>query len=113
MNLDSIELSELKGESLHLMGEYLLIVPFQRAEPKGFLIPENKKEKATTGRVIKVGNGRCQEKTIEMVIKIGDIVIFNEWASKPLDGLHFSGKNEKLFYVKQSDVIGFFGGTNV
>jgi co-chaperonin GroES (HSP10) len=112
MNLDSIELSDLKIDQLEMMGENLLVVPFEKKEPKGFIIPENKKEKPTVGKIVKVGNGHLAEKKIEMVVKIGDIIIFNEWSAKLIDGLK-SKESEKIFYIKQSDVIGFVGGKNV
>jgi co-chaperonin GroES (HSP10) len=116
MNLDSVELSDIKITSLKLMGENLLIEPFERKEIKGFIIPDNKKEKPTIGKVLKVGNGHIQEKKIEMLVSEGDIVIFNEWSAKSIDGLkndHHNSKNTteiKLFYLKQSDVIAFISG---
>lgn len=112
MNLDSIELSDLKIEALEMMGENLLIVPFEKEQPKGFIIPESKKEKPTVGKIIQVGNGYLADKKIEMVVKKGDVVIFNEWSAKPIDGLK-SKEGEKTFYIKQSEIIGFVGGRNV
>lgn len=113
MNLDSLELSnvefaKLDVNSLNLMGEYLLIMPFKKKEIKGFILPENNKEKPTVGKVIKVGNGQSQEKAIPMIIAENDIVMFKEWSAQSLEELKFNGEVVKLFYLKQSDVIGFF-----
>jgi co-chaperonin GroES (HSP10) len=110
MNLDSLELGNYSIDELKLMGDYLLILPFARKEPHGFIIPENKKEKPTIGKVIKVGNGQLGDKKVDIIIDEGDCVIFNEWSAKSIEGLKYNNEISKLFYIKQSDVIGFFGG---
>lgn len=64
----------------------------------GIIIPDSAKEKPLQGEVIAVGNGTKDE---EMVVKVGDIVLYGKFAGQEieLDG-------EKFLVMRQSDIIG-------
>lgn len=99
------QIKELENRSLselNLIGENILILPFEKTEIKGFIIPDKSKEKSTIAKVIKVGNGIVADKEIKMIVNEGDIIIFNEWSAKKLGHV-----DDKLSYIKQSDIIAF------
>jgi chaperonin GroES len=50
--------------------------------PGGIIIPDAAKEKAQTGKVVAVGQGRVtpEGKTVPMAVKAGDIVFFGKYA---------------------------------
>ncbi|MFN9112397.1 MAG: hypothetical protein ACK5XN_20205, partial [Bacteroidota bacterium] len=104
MNLDSLELKDFDIDSLNMMGDYLLIKPREIKKTEGFLIPKNSSDKPTMGFVLGIGNGIVGDKKTDMVVKLGDLVIFNEWAPKPMDGV------TGIFYIKQSDIIAYIRG---
>lgn len=50
--------------------------------PGGIIIPDAAKEKAQTGKVVAVGQGRVtpEGKTVPMAVKAGDVVFFGKYA---------------------------------
>lgn len=69
----------------------------------GIIIPENAKEKPTTGEVLNVGAGKVlQDGTlVPMDVKPGDVVIYGKYA-----GTEVEIDGEKLRIISQDDVLG-------
>tara|TARA_B100001063_G_C16760194_1_gene555547 strand:+ start:2225 stop:2521 length:297 start_codon:yes stop_codon:yes gene_type:complete len=69
----------------------------------GIIIPDTAKEKPQEGEVVAIGNGAKTDsgKTIEMDVKVGDIVLFGKWSGTEvkIDGKEYS-------IMKESDVMG-------
>ena len=63
----------------------------------GIIIPDTAKEKPSKGEVIATGNGTKDE---EMIVKVGDTVIYGKYAGQEieLDG-------EKYMIMKQSEIM--------
>ena len=77
----------------------MLILPAPAEEKTigGIIIPDTAKEKPLKGEVIAVGNGTKDE---EMVLKVGDTVLYGKYAGTELE---FEGK--KYLIMRQSDVV--------
>ena len=69
----------------------------------GIIIPDTAKEKPKQGKVLAVGPGARDEsgKYIAMDVKVGDIVLFTQWAGNEVK---IDGK--EYLVLKESDVIG-------
>ena len=69
----------------------------------GIIIPDTAKGKPQEGEVVAIGNGAKTDsgKTIEMDVKVGDIVLFGKWSGTEvkIDGKEYS-------IMKESDVMG-------
>lgn len=63
----------------------------------GIIIPDSAKEKPLKGSVIAVGNGTKDE---EMVLKVGDTVLYGKYA-----GTELELDGEKYLIMRQSDVL--------
>ncbi|MCF0199200.1 MAG: co-chaperone GroES [Bacteroidaceae bacterium] len=63
----------------------------------GIIIPDNAKEKPLKGTIIAVGNGTKDE---EMVLKVGDQVLYGKYAGTELDL-----EGNKYLIMRQSDVV--------
>lgn len=81
------------------LADRVLIEPAQIEEKTigGIIIPDTAKEKPLKGTVIAAGNGTKDE---DMVLKVGDVVLFGKYAGTELE---FEGK--KYLIMRQSDVI--------
>lgn len=64
----------------------------------GIIIPDSAKEKPLQGEVIAIGNGTKDE---EMVVKVGDIVLYGKYA-----GTEIELDGDKFLVMRQSDIIG-------
>ena len=85
------------------LADRVLIAPAV-AEAKtasGIILPDSAKEKPLQGKVIAVGNGTKDE---EMVIKVGDTVLYGKYAGTELD---LDGV--KYLIMRQSDVLAILG----
>ena len=85
------------------LADRVLILP-QPAEEKTIgciIIPDTAKEKPLQGKVVAVGNGTKDE---EMVIAVGDQVLYGKYAGSELE---FEG--EKYLIMRQSDVLAVLG----
>ena len=85
------------------LSDRVLILP-NPAEEKtagGLFIPDTAKEKPLQGEVVAVGNGTKDE---EMVIKVGDTVLYGKYAGTELD---LDGV--KYLIMRQSDVLAILG----
>lgn len=81
------------------LADRVLIEPAQVEEKTigGIIIPDTAKEKPLKGTVVATGNGTKDE---DMVLKVGDVVLFGKYAGTELE---FEGK--KYLIMRQSDVI--------
>ena len=63
----------------------------------GIIIPDTAKEKPLKGEVMAVGNGTKDE---EMVLKVGDTVLYGKYA-----GTELELDGEKYLIMRQNDVL--------
>ena len=68
---------------------------------EGIIIPDTAKEKPLKGEVIAVGNGTKDE---EMVLKVGDTVLYGKYA-----GTELEVEGTKYLIMRQSDVLAVLG----
>ncbi len=61
------------------------------------IIPDTAKEKPQRGKVVAVGNGTKDE---EMILKVGDEVLYGKYA-----GTELENEGEKYLMMRQSDVL--------
>ena len=80
------------------LADRVLVLPAQ-AEVKvgGIIIPDTAKEKPQRGKVVAVGNGTKDE---EMILKVGDEVLYGKYA-----GTELENEGEKYLMMRQSDVL--------
>ena len=67
----------------------------------GLYIPDTAKEKPLQGKVVAVGGGTKDE---EMVIAVGDQVLYGKYA-----GTEIEHEGEKYLIMRQSDVLAVLG----
>ena len=67
----------------------------------GIIIPDTAKEKPLKGEVIAIGNGTKDE---EMVLKVGDEVLYGKYA-----GTELEIEGTKYLIMRQSDVLAVLG----
>ncbi len=75
----------------------ILPAPVEEKTIGGIIIPDSAKEKPLRGEVIAVGNGTKDE---EMILKVGDQVLYGKYAGTELD---LDGT--KYLIMRQSDVL--------
>lgn len=76
----------------------VLVLPAQAEEKVGgIIIPDTAKEKPQRGKVVAVGNGTKDE---EMILKVGDEVLYGKYA-----GTELENEGEKYLMMRQSDVL--------
>ena len=84
--------------SIKPLADRVLVLPAQAAEKVGgIIIPDTAKEKPQRGKVVAVGNGTKDE---EMVLKVGDEVLYGKYA-----GTELENEGEKYLMMRQSDVL--------
>lgn len=85
------------------LADRVLILPMPAEEKTigGIIIPDTAKEKPLQGKVVAVGNGTKDE---EMVIAVGDQVLYGKYA-----GTEIEYENEKYLIMRQSDVLAILG----
>lgn len=80
------------------LADRVLVLPAQAEEKVGgIIIPDNAKEKPQRGKVVAVGNGTKDE---EMILKVGDEVLYGKYA-----GTELENDGEKYLIMRQSDVL--------
>jgi chaperonin GroES len=81
------------------LADRVLIKPAAAEEKTigGIIIPDSAKEKPMRGEVLAVGNGTKDE---EMVLKVGDQVLYGKYA-----GTELELDGEKYLIMRQSDVL--------
>lgn len=85
------------------LADRVLILPMAAEEKTigGIIIPDTAKEKPLQGKVVAVGNGTKDE---EMVIAVGDQVLYGKYA-----GTELELDGEKYLIMRQSDVLAILG----
>ena len=85
------------------LADRVLIQPMAAEEKTigGIIIPDTAKEKPLQGTVVAVGNGTKDE---EMVIAVGDQVLYGKYA-----GTELEHEGEKYLIMRQSDVLAILG----
>lgn len=81
------------------LSDRVLIEPAE-AEVKtagGIIIPDSAKEKPLKGKVVATGNGSKDE---EMVVKVGDTVLYGKYA-----GTEIEVEGAKYLMMRQSDIL--------
>ena len=89
--------------SIKPLADRVLIEPAP-AETKtvgGIIIPDTAKEKPLQGTIVAVGKGTKDE---EMVLKVGDTVLYGKYAGTELDV-----EGTKYLIMRQSDVLAVLG----
>ena len=81
------------------LADRVLILPAPAEEKTigGIIIPDTAKEKPLKGKVVATGNGTKDE---EMILKVGDTVLYGKYAGTELE---FEGV--KYLMMRQSDVL--------
>ena len=75
--------------------------PAEEKTVSGIIIPDTAKEKPLQGTVLAVGNGTKDE---EMVLKVGDTVLYGKYA-----GTELEVEGTKYLIMRQSDVLAVLG----
>jgi len=85
------------------LADRVLILPAPAEEKTigGIIIPDTAKEKPLKGEVIAVGSGTKDE---EMVLKVGDTVLYGKYA-----GTELEVEGEKYLIMRQNDVVAILG----
>jgi len=70
--------------------------------PGGIVIPDNAKEKPTTGEVVAVGPGRITDDgvTVPVTVTVGDRVLFGQYA-----GQKIKVNGEEVSILREEDVL--------
>ena len=81
------------------LADRVLILPAPAEEKTigGIIIPDTAKEKPLKGEVIAIGNGTKDE---EMVVKVGDTVLYGKYA-----GTELELEGGKYLIMRQSDIL--------
>lgn len=81
------------------LADRVLVKPVAAEEKtaSGIIIPDSAKEKPLKGEVLAVGKGTKDE---EMVVKVGDTVLYGKYAGTELDL-----EGEKYLIMRQSDIL--------
>lgn len=81
------------------LADRVLILPAPAEEKTigGIIIPDTAKEKPLKGEVVAVGQGTKDE---EMVLKVGDTVLYGKYA-----GTELEVEGGKYLIMRQSDVL--------
>ena len=84
------------------LGDKVVIKQLEAEEKtkSGIVLPSQSKEKPQMATVIAVGNGEVDGKKIEMVVKVGDKVIYSKYS-----GTEVECDGETLLVVKQGDIL--------
>lgn len=84
--------------------DYVLIKPLEGEDktPSGILLPDSAKEKPQAGMVMAVGTGAVSDdgKTLPMVIKVGQKVMYKKWG-----GNEIKVGTEEWLLVEQKDIL--------
>lgn len=81
------------------LADRVLIFPAPAEEKTigGIIIPDTAKEKPLKGEVVAIGQGTKDE---EMVLKVGDTVLYGKYA-----GTELEADGKKYLIMRQSDVL--------
>jgi len=80
------------------LADRVLVLPAPAEEKVGgIIIPDTAKEKPQRGKVVAVGKGTKDD---EMVLKVGDTVLYGKYS-----GTELEYEGEKYLMMRQSDVL--------
>ena len=81
------------------LADRVLVKPAAAEEKtaSGIIIPDSAKEKPSKGEVLAIGTGTKDE---EMVVKVGDTVLYGKYA-----GTELELDGEKYLIMRQSDIL--------
>ena len=85
------------------LADRVLVLPAPAEEKVGgIIIPDTSKEKPSIGTVISVGDGARDDsgKTLPMLLKEGDKVLFSNWGGTEVPS------DDTLVILKESDILG-------
>jgi chaperonin GroES len=75
-------------------------VQMDETTPSGLVIPPTAQEKAQTGQVVAVGQGRVAgEKILPLAVKAGDIVYFGKYAGTEAGDEHIIIREDEILGV--------------
>ncbi len=84
--------------------DYVLVKPLEEETktPSGILLPESVKEKPQIGQIMAIGTGHVNDdgKTMPMVVKIGQKVMYKKWG-----GNEVKVNGEEWLLVEQKDIL--------
>lgn len=84
--------------------DYVLVKPLEEETktPSGILLPESVKEKPQVGQIMAIGTGHVNDdgKTMPMVVKIGQKVMYKKWG-----GNEVKVNGEEWLLVEQKDIL--------
>ena len=85
------------------LADRVLILPAPAEEKTigGIIIPDAAKEKPLQGKVVATGNGTKDE---EMVVKVGDEVLYGKYS-----GTELELEGTKYLIMRQSDILAILG----
>ena len=85
------------------LGDRVLIESQDEAEEKvgSLYIPDTAKEKPQVGVIVAVGDGNIGDKKLDMIVKVGDKVLYGKYA-----GQEVKDDGKEYLIVKQSDIVG-------
>ena len=85
------------------LADRVLVKPVAAEEKTaaGIIIPDTAKEKPLKGQVLAIGNGTKDE---EMVVKVGDTVLYGKYA-----GTELELDGDKYLIMRQSDILAIIG----
>ncbi len=85
------------------LADTVLVKPVAAEEKTaaGIIIPDTAKEKPLKGQVLAIGNGTKDE---EMVVKVGDTVLYGKYA-----GTELELDGDKYLIMRQSDILAVIG----
>ena len=90
--------------------DFVLVAPLKQSErtPGSIVLPEQSKEKPTTGTVVAFGPGKLSDdgKHFELVdMEVGQEVVFAQYAGAP-----FKYEGEEYLFLRQQDIIATIEG---
>jgi chaperonin GroES len=93
----------MSATQLKPLYDQVLIEQFKAEEKTaaGIIMPASTQKKINRGKVIAVGSGKREKGQVyPIAVKIGDIIIFNEYA-----GTEFEEQGEKYRIIRESDIL--------
>ena len=94
---------KIKQPAFNPLADRIMVLPLEGVgkTPGGIIIPDTAKEKPLKGEVVAIGHGTKDE---EMVLKVGDTVLYGKYAGTELDV-----EGTKYLIMRQSDVLAVLG----
>jgi chaperonin GroES len=89
--------------NLQPLTDHILVKPLKKEEKSSIVLPESEKDKKSErGEVVAIGPGRILDngQKMEMNVKIGDKILFRQYAPDEIDE-----DGEKFLLMSESDVL--------